>query len=232
MDSRLRILVIEDHDTLREVVVETLRAQGHHVVGVESAEAIESPVATDNYDLVVLDLQLPGEDGLSFAQRLRKIKPTIGIIMMTARGLTKDKCLGYESGADIYLTKPFPHEELCAAVHALGRRVRSLEPSSSLCLNMQRMVLVDAKGQEIALSSQESRMLSALVLAPGQRLENWQLVELLGKSHEDYTKAALELHVLRLRKKLSQTADAPTNSPLIQAIRGWGYQLCMQVMLS
>lgn len=75
-------------------------------------------------------------------------------------------------------------------------------------------------------------MLSALMLAPGQRLENWQLMELLGKSLEDYTKAALELHIVRLRKKLAQIGGASASSPSIQAIRGWGYQLCIQLVLS
>jgi DNA-binding response OmpR family regulator len=229
MDPRLKILVIEDHDLLREVVVETLANQGHQVAGAESAEAIESLVVTDSYDIVVLDLQLPGEDGLSFALRLRRTKPGIGIIMMTARGLTADKCAGYENGADIYLTKPVQSEELCAAIHAVGRRVASPSPSSAPCLDMQRMVLTDASGLEIPLSSQESHMLSALMLAPGQRLENWQLMELLGKSLDDYTKAALELHIVRLRKKLGQLGGA---SPSIQAIRGWGYQLCIRLILS
>lgn len=231
MDSGLRILVIEDHDTLREVVLETLANQGHHVTGADSAEATESLAVADDYDIVVLDLQLPGEDGLSLAQRLRQTKPNIGIIMMTARGLTKDKIAGYTSGADIYLTKPVQLEELCAATQAIGRRVRSQEPAGVAVLNMQRMVLTDTDGREIALSPQESRMLSALILAPGKRLENWQLIELLGKSLEAYTKAALEIHIVRLRKKLSQVGQVPPHAAPIQAIRGWGYQLCVQLIL-
>lgn len=231
MDSSLRILVIEDHDTLREVVLETLVSQGHHVTGADSIEALESLAVTDDYDIVVLDLQLPGEDGLSFSQRLRQTKPNIGIIMMTARGLTKDKIAGYTSGADIYLTKPVQLEELCAATHAIGRRVRSQIETSVPVLNMQRMVLTDTGGVEISLSPQEFRMLSALILAPGKRLENWQLIELLGKSLEAYTKAALEIHIVRLRKKLSQINATPAHAQPIQAIRGWGYQLCVQVIL-
>jgi len=231
MDSNLKILVIEDHDVLREVVVETLTNQGHRVVGAESAEAVESLIMIDDYDIIVLDLQLPGENGLSFAPRLRRAKPDIGIVMMTARGLTQDKCAGYESGADIYLTKPVQPEELCAAISAVGRRVRGATQSSRPCLDMRRMVLTDTDGLEIPLSSQESHMLSALMLAPGQRLENWQLMELLGKSLEDYTKAALELHIVRLRKKLGQIGGASAGSPSIQAIRGWGYQLCIQLVL-
>ncbi|MBG7618072.1 response regulator transcription factor [Herbaspirillum sp. AP02] len=231
MDSSLKILVIEDHDTLREVVLETLVNQGHQVTGVDSAEAVESLAATDDYDLVVLDLQLPGEDGLSLAQRLRQTKPNIGIIMMTARGLTKDKIAGYTSGADLYLTKPVQLEELCAATLAVGRRVKNQEPASVAVLNMQRMVLTDTNGNDIALSPQESRTLSALILAPGKRLENWQLIELLGKSLEAYTKAALEIHIVRLRKKLSLVSEIPAHVTPIQAVRGWGYQLCVQIIL-
>ena len=231
MDSNLRILVVEDHDTLREVVVETLANRGHQVTGADSAETAESLAATDDYDIVVLDLQLPGEDGLSVAHRLRQTKPGIGIIMMTARGLTKDKIAGYNSGADLYLTKPIQLEELCAATLAIGRRIRSQTLASFAALNMQRMMLIDTNGKEIALSPQESRLLSALVLAPGKRLENWQLIELLGKPLEAYTKAALEIHIVRLRKKLSQISGISTQVAPIQAIRGWGYQLRVQVHL-
>lgn len=231
MDPGLKILVIEDHDTLREVVLETLANQGHQVTGADSAEAVESLTATDDYDVVVLDLQLPGEDGLSVARRLRQTRPAIGIIMMTARGLTRDKIAGYTNGADLYLTKPVQLEELCAATLAVGRRVRSQEPAGVAVLNRQRMVLTDTSGKEIALSPQESRMLSALILAPGKRLENWQLIELLGKSLEAYTKAALEIHVVRLRKKLGQLSGLPVQVTTIQAIRGWGYQVCVDVIL-
>ncbi|RKP57681.1 response regulator transcription factor [Pararobbsia silviterrae] len=232
MDSGLNILVIEDHDLLRAVVVETLSAQGHRVAALESVEAVESHTATDRYDLVVLDLQLPGEDGLSYAQRLRRHQPGIGIIMMTARGLTQEKCAGYESGADIYLTKPVEPDELCAAAQAVGRRVRQATQFAAPCLDRQRMTLTGTDGIAIPLSSLEARMLSALILAPGQRLENWQLVELLGKSVDAYSKAALELHIVRLRKKLGQLGEASAHAHSIQAIRGWGYQLCVPLVLA
>lgn len=230
MDSSLNILVIEDHDLLRAVVVETLSAQGHRVSALESVEAMESQTVTDRYDIVVLDLQLPGEDGLSFARRLRRHQPDIGIIMMTARGLTHERCAGYESGADIYLTKPVEPEELCAAARAVGRRVRNGARPATPILDRQRMTLAGRDGVVISLSSLESRVLSAMVLAPGQRLENWQLVELLGKSVDAYSKAALELHIVRLRKKLGRLPEAVSHPHSIQAIRGWGYQLCIPLI--
>jgi DNA-binding response OmpR family regulator len=230
MDSSLNILVIEDHDLLRAVVVETLSAQSHRVSALESVEAMESHTVTDHYDVVVLDLQLPGEDGLSFARRLRRHQPDIGIIMMTARGLTHERCAGYESGADIYLTKPVEPEELCAAARAVGRRVRNRNRPATPSLDRQRMTLAGRDGVVIPLSSLESRVLSAMILAPGHRLENWQLVELLGKSVDAYSKAALELHIVRLRKKLGQLPEADSHPHSIQAIRGWGYQLCIPLI--
>lgn len=230
MVAQLNILVVEDHDALRDVMVETLAKQGHHVTGIESAEAIGDMCSGLDFDIAILDLQLPGEDGLSLARRLRQMQPNVGILMVTARGQTADKCVGYESGADIYLTKPVQPAELGAAIQALGRRVRNLQPLTALQLNMQRLLLINAAGQETALSSQEARLLAAFVRAPGQRLESWQLMELLGKTQSDYSKSALELHIVRLRKKLGQT-EVAAGAPSIRAIRNWGYQLCLPLAL-
>ncbi len=119
----MNILVIEDHDPLREVTIFALTEMGHKVRGIGSAEALNAELEISVPHILILDLNLPGEDGLSLAGRLRRMHPTIGIVMVTARNELTDKISGYESGADIYLTKPTSLEELAAAVNALSRRI-------------------------------------------------------------------------------------------------------------
>lgn len=223
----LNILVVEDNDELREATVHVLQDEGHRVTGVDCAEAVPERIGT--VDLMLVDLNLPGEDGLALAARLRRTQPDIGLIMMTARRLPEDKKRGYDSGADIYLTKPISFEELSAAVAALARRIRPDRPAAGLRLHTGRLVLLGGDQVEVPVSSHEATLLAALMRAAEHRLESWQLIELLSKDELHNPKAALELQILRLRKKLQQ-AGAP--HPSIQSIRGWGYQLCAPIQLA
>jgi DNA-binding response OmpR family regulator len=123
----LNVVVVEDHDVLREVTLDALRVQGYHVQGVDCAEALgDLPFQPDLY---IVDLNLPGEDGISLSRRLRAAQPEVGIIMTTARNSIAAKVEGYASGADIYLTKPCSLEELLAAVRSLARRLTGQAPA-------------------------------------------------------------------------------------------------------
>jgi len=119
----VKIIVVEDHEALREVTVSALQDMGHKVRGIACAETLNQELQTDCPHVLILDLNLPGEDGISLARRVRKVHPEIGIIMVTARNQLGDKLTGYDSGADIYLTKPTSIEELSAAIQALSRRL-------------------------------------------------------------------------------------------------------------
>jgi len=119
----MNILVVDDYLPLQTSLVEALQKEGHHVTGIDSAEAFDDEAQDHNLDLVILDVSLPGEDGFSLAKRIHTVQPTIGIIMLTARSDAADKIKGYECGADIYLTKPVGFEELTSAVNALARRL-------------------------------------------------------------------------------------------------------------
>jgi len=228
MDTALNIVVVEDHDALREVTVEALCNMRHNAIGVDCAEALADEIGAFPIDLLVVDLNLPGEDGISLARRLRSVQPDVGIIMVTARNQISEKLSGYESGADLYLTKPTSLEELGAAVGALARRLkRSEQARPGFVLNRAGLVLQGPR-DSVGLSAHEAAMLSALMRAPGNRLESWQLIELSGKE-EEVSKHTLEVRIVRLRKKLVQAgaADQP-----IKAVRGLGYQLCVKVMLA
>jgi len=226
MDTVLNIVVVEDHDALREVTVEALRSMGHNAVGVDCAEALADEIGAFPIDLMVIDLNLPGEDGISLTRRLRAAQPEIGIIMVTARNRINEKLSGYESGADIYLTKPTSLEELGAAVRALARRIKGHQQARpAFMLNLAALFL-QGPDNGVSLSAHETAMLTVLARAPGHRLESWQLIELSGKGETDFSKHALEVQIVRLRKKLMQAGavDQP-----IKAVRGLGYQLCIKI---
>jgi DNA-binding response OmpR family regulator len=121
----LNIVVVEDNHDLREAIVEVLTAQGHRVLGLSCAEELGDEGAQAVIDLLVVDLNLPGEDGVSLTRRLRATQPGLCILMMTARDSVRDKVSGYEAGADMYLTKPVSIEELTAAVTSVDRRLNA-----------------------------------------------------------------------------------------------------------
>ena len=221
----LNILVVEDNDELRDITVEVLRREGHQVQGVDCAEAV--PEHLGSISLMLIDLNLPGESGLSLARRVRAVQPDIGIIMLTARASPSDKQQGYLGGADIYMAKPVANEELCAAVGSLGRRLMPTATRQDLQLHTTTLSL-QGPAQRVVLSVHDTALLTAFVRAADQRLENWQLIELLKKTDTQDPKAALELQIVRLRKKLQQAGAEP---PCIQSIRGWGYQLCVSLVL-
>ncbi len=120
----IKLLVVEDHLALLDVTVEILAAQGHEVIGISSAESLHELPAHFVADIALLDLNLPGEVGLSLARRLRQLQPRIGIIMLTARNGLQEKLASYKHGADVYLTKPIESQELCATVQAMAQRLR------------------------------------------------------------------------------------------------------------
>ncbi len=224
----LNIIVVEDHDELREVTVAALCRMGHAARGVNCAEALDDALADFHAELLVLDLNLPGEDGLSLARRMRAAGPDIGIIMVTARGRLDDRLAGYGSGADIYLTKPTSAEELGAAIQALSRRIRpQAAAAAQLTLNPVTLQLQGPRAV-VNVSGQESLLLIAFADAPDHRLETLQMMTLSGKAADELSKSTLEVQLVRLRKKLEQAGAA---DPTIKAIRGTGYQLCVPLIV-
>lgn len=230
MDTLLKILVIEDHDDLRDATVSALAKMGYSVKGIDCAERIDDELARFAPDLLVVDLNLPGEDGLSVSRRMRAAQPDIGIIMVTARDQAQDVMKGYSNGADIYVTKPTSPEELGAAIRALARRLRpqGAVADQALRLNPQVLQLAGPAGS-VDVSDSETLLLAALARASDHRLETWQLLEILGKQADDLETRALAVQIVRLRKKLEQ-AGAP--APTIKSIRSFGYQLCVPIRIS
>jgi DNA-binding response OmpR family regulator len=227
----LNIVVVEDNEDLREAIVEVLSALGHRVLGLSCAEELGDEGARARMDLLVVDLNLPGEDGVSLSRRLRRIQPGLCILMLTARDTVRDKVSGYEAGADIYLTKPLSVEELRAAVQSLERRlqVQHQAPDHQSVLRLQ-VAGLQAHGPagSVELTTIEVSLLSALARAPDQRLAYWQLLEITMTDMERASQANLAVRMTRLRKKLCDTGfDGPT----LPVIRHEGYQLRVPVQL-
>lgn len=229
-DPRLNIVLVEDHDILRQMLQQALEEAGHHVVALACAEELEDEAGSQPADVFLFDLNLPGEDGLSLTARVRAAYPLAGLILVTARSALTDKLEGYARGADLYLTKPLEVPELCAAVAALGRRRQReqnlLMKQQTFTLSQQGMTLTKAGQSPVQLSAAETAMVATFSRAPGQRLAYWQIAETLGLDLENYPKASLEVRIVRMRKKLVE-AGAPSNC--IEAVRGHGYQLCISV---
>lgn len=237
MDTQLKtsfsILVVEDNNDLREMTVGALRRQGHKVEGVDCAEEISEAFARLSPNILLLDLNLPGEDGISLARRIRAVNPSIGIVMVTARNQAHDITRGYDSGADIYLTKPTSIEELDAAMQALGRRMHRKTPESTQSPDTLQLKTASRQltgpGGSTPLSAVECRLLVALAQAQNQLLETWQLIEISGKEVDATAKSTLEVQIVRLRKKLDQVGGP---IPAIKSVRSTGYQLLARISIA
>lgn len=226
-DPALKIGLVEDNDDLRESILELLDRRGHTPVGFGCAEDIDDVPASELYDLFLVDLNLPGEDGLSLVTRLKRAQPGLRVIMMTSRTLLRDRVRGYDAGADIYLPKPVEEAELLAAIRAVSRQLRAEAQKASaeegaLQLDARTAKLRGRRG-EVQLNADEVAILVALARASAQRLEYWQLIERVGVDVNDEAgKGKLAVKVTRLRGKLMQVG-CPSAS--LRAVRGSGYQL-------
>lgn len=226
----LHILVVEDNDNLREATVDFLQAHGHQALGVVCAEEVDDTPTRDLPDLYLVDVNLPGEDGFSLTERIRKSQPLAGIVLMTARGQLSDRLEGYSSGADNYLIKPVEQSELLVCVNNLARRLKAnvqAAPTETLELNSQALSLKGPKGV-VTLSHGESTLLAAFSRAAGQKLERWQAMQLVDTKDKGLVPANLEMRISGLRKKLS-ACGAPEDA--IRTIRGFGYALSCTVTL-
>jgi len=220
MVACLSVVVVEDHDDLRELICEGLRVSGHQVLGLGSAEELDDKARVGPVDVFILDLNLPGEDGLSLAKRLRAVYENCGIVMVTARSRLSDKIQGYESGADVYLTKPIQLEELRALIQTFSRRM-AIHTEVNDILTLKNVILSGPLGQ-VRLSVAEAEILTSLARAPSSTLQTWQLMEILNLGMSDTNKAALEVRIVRLRKKMQSCKN---HQAVIESVRSYGYRL-------
>ena len=229
MATHLNIVVVEDHDNLRDITVETLTAAGHQVTGVGSAEEFSELPAQASVDLMLIDLNLPGEDGISLARRVRLNQPDIGIIMLTARGKVSEKLQGYENGADIYLTKPTTMEELNAAVLALSRRLKSSQANGQWHLNRTQWLLTAPDGASLKLTAKEYVFVHRLAEAKGEVVTKARLSIELDGHDADLGFNRMDVLLSRLRKKGKEVLGCELP---IKAVTALGFVLTAPCNLS
>lgn len=225
--ARLNIALVEDNADFRGLLSNILHADGHRVSAHESAEYMLEQSSLTDIDLFIVDINLPGEDGLSLVRRLRQISPQVDIIMVTAMSDLGTRVKGYESGADLYLVKPIQIPELIAALRRFARRKSSADASVRV-LTLTRQQLLGELGEE-HLTSGEAVLLTAFAHAPAGKLDIWQLASLLDIEMNDSLKSSLAIRIARLRKKLVQVGG--TDLP-IQPVRNFGYQLTVPVRIA
>jgi DNA-binding response OmpR family regulator len=221
----MRILIIEDEAQLARHLASALTRHGHMVGVRNDGTGGLAAALQDLPDLVVLDLNLPGLDGLELLARLRQVHPTTRVLILTARGDVEDRIKGLKAGADDYLAKPFSLEELGARVEALGRRGTAPTESTVLRVaDLQADVVhrrVTRAGQPIALSPREFDVLQVLMQEPGRVFSRTELCERVWHRDHEYDTRTVEIFITRLRRKV----DSEFAAPLIHTLRSVGYTL-------
>ena len=219
---KLRVLVVEDEPVMAKLVARALSEDGHDVrVTHDGRQGLESALVEPT-DVVVLDLMLPGLDGIGICRELRRLASPASILMLTARDAVPDRVRGLDAGADDYLVKPFALDELLARVRALGRRtggggtIQVLD----LSLDLDRHVATRA-GTPIPLTPTEFRLLEHLARSAGRVVPKQRLLERVWGDESDATENAVEMYIHYLRAKI----DRPPATPLIHTVRGAGYVL-------
>jgi len=235
MERTPHILIVDDHRDIRDLLARFLVKHGLRASVAENAAAARKAMQAADIDLVVLDIMMPGEDGLSLTRFIRETKE-IPIILLTAMGEETDRIIGLEVGADDYLGKPFNPRELLARIKAVLRRTQTLPRSPGKSqgrvrfdhwiLDLSRRELVSEKGVAVPLSSGEFRLLAALLERPGMVLTRDQLLDLTrGRSAQPFDRS-IDNQISRLRKKIERDPRAPQ---LIKTAWGDGYSFTGEV---
>lgn len=244
-----RIAVVEDEAPLRADLVEYLSACGHDVVGCGDGKELDRALDERPVDIIILDINLPGEGGFSIAGRLRS-HSDVGIIMLTARGLNVDRVVGLEVGADVYMVKPVELRELEAQVRTLSRRMRVSQPGAMAeprvaaepappapaaatvptewIYDQLTWTLIAPDGKSIKLTGNERVFVSLLVSRPGEPVSRDEIFRALGKRGWDPADRSVDSMVRRLRAKGDQTFGHPLP---IESVHSVGYAFAAPVGL-
>ena len=233
MTEKTHIVVVDDEPEIREMIREYLELRGFVVSEAEGGEALRRIVDKHSVDLVLLDITMPGEDGLSLARYLRETT-SVGIMMLTAAGEVVDRVIGLEIGADDYLAKPVDLRELLARVKAVLRRLGIQEQlvvdataqamnevQFGTCrLNLDAHKLFDSEGMEVPLTSMEFDLLKAFAEHPNRVLSRHQLLDMAHNRGWEPFDRSIDIRIVRIRRKIEED---PTKPQIIKTVRGAGY---------
>jgi len=224
------ILVVDDNRDIRESLAQFLKKNGRRATAVDSSESARKAIKENRVDLIILDIMMPGEDGLSLARHIRETNH-IPVILLSARAEDVDRIIGLEVGADDYVTKPFNPRELLARIDAVLRRTHALPPEAQApsgemlrfdrwSLKVAERELVDDEGHVYELSTGEYRLLLTFLQRPKIVLSRDQLLDLAFERGTDVFDRAVDTQVSRLRRKIETDARSPK---LIKTVWGGGY---------
>jgi two-component system phosphate regulon response regulator OmpR len=222
-DDLPHILVVDDDERLRHLLARYLSEHRYRVTAAADAADASAKLASIAFDLIVLDLMMPGESGLDLTQRLRRVS-SVPILILTAMGEPEDRIVGLERGADDYMVKPFEPRELLLRIGNILKRIPQSEPAQTevrlgeLVFDLEREQL--RQGDEVVrLTSVEAALLKALAKRPGVPISREDLIELTGAAGGD---RAVDVQVTRLRRKIESD---PRDPRYLQTVRGRGYVL-------
>ena len=222
----MRILVVEDEHKIANSIKKGMELEGFAVdITYDGIEGYDM-ASSEEYDVIILDLMLPGMDGVTLCKKLREERKHTPILMLTARGQIQDKVTGLNSGADDYLVKPFAFEELLARVRALTRRPQS---GGNIILKTKDLILntvtyeVKRSGEKISLSRKEFSLLEYLMRNPDKIISKDQIIGHVWDYDADILPNTVEVYIGYLRKKIDLAF--PNSTPLIHTVRGFGYKI-------
>jgi two-component system phosphate regulon response regulator OmpR len=231
MDSG-RVLIVDDDREIRDMLAEYLASHGFEVATAESGTAMREALARGTPDVVLLDVRLPGEDGLALARFLRE-RYELGIIMVTAAGEVVDRIVGLEMGADDYVAKPFDLRELLARVKSVARRIQARPRTAARSerapqriaigrcqLDLQSRQLFGQDGAEVPITAMEFDLLKAFVDHPNQVLSRDRLLTLTRNREWEPFDRSIDIRITRVRRKVEED---PENPKAIRTVRGAGY---------
>lgn len=223
----IRIAIVEDNADLLDDLAFNLQLAGYAVAQLSDGIALDAWLADYEAEVLVLDIGLPGEDGLSIVARLRRSRPRMGIVLLTARSALGERIQGLETGADAYLAKPADMRELAAVVRCVARRLGVSQECpatgsrpTAWTIKPSQLKLIPPGGQPIPLSHNELRVLKAAAGAKGNIVSRKDLIEALGQNYWHYDERRLETLISRLRRKLATCM--PEGFP-VRGVKGHGY---------
>jgi two-component system OmpR family response regulator len=230
--SAVHVLAVDDDPSARQLITDYLGYNDIRVTALESGKQIREVLKREAVDLLVLDLRLPGEDGMEIARKLREDVAGLPIIMLTGRRDEADRVMGLELGADDYLTKPFSPRELLARIRALLRRSRQQQSVAEYLqkirayhfagweLNVRLRRLTSPKGETVPLTNAEFNLLAAFLAAPQQVLSRDQLISLSRLHNDEVYDRSIDSQIARLRRKIEPRGEKVS---LVRTERGAGY---------
>ncbi len=219
--SDTHLLIVDDDDRIRDLLKRYLTRAGYRVTGAAHAVSARRLMANINFDLAILDIMMPGEDGLSLLSTIRETGDT-PVILLTARGMPEDRIEGLKRGADDYLAKPFDPEELQLRIAAILRRATPEVPPERVCLSGLNFDMVSGQltdgTRNVRLTESEVQLLRRLAQTPGEAVSRTDLANATSAVLE----RAVDVQVTRLRRKIERNPRQPSH---LQTVRGIGYRL-------